>query len=69
MLKYCWHEYARKVNAKPAPQIIADPFKVSKALMRSLMQKLLSKRDQDLTARFASNEGKHLRLLYENNHW
>lgn len=43
MLKYHWHEYARKLNAKPAPQIIADPFKVSKPLTRSLMQRLLSK--------------------------
>lgn len=68
MLKYCWHEYARKVNARPAPQIIADPFKMSKPLMRSFMQRLLRETDYDLLALFASNKSKRLQLLYENNH-
>lgn len=68
MLKYHWHEYARKLNAKPATQIIADPFKVSKPLLRSLMQRLLSK-TKILTALFASNKSEHLQLLHESNHW
>lgn len=45
MLNYCWHGYARKENVKPEPQIIADPFKVPKPLMRSLMQRVFSKAD------------------------
>lgn len=52
MLNYCWHGYARKENAKPEPQIIADPFKVPKPLMRSLMQRLFSKADSGLTTLF-----------------
>lgn len=51
LLKYCWHEYARKVNAKQAPQIIADPFKVPKPLVRSVMQRLLRETDRDLTCK------------------